>query len=173
MRIIRTIAVVVGGVLLGLAAGSKYIPALLMPLFAAHFLGRERWRFLGGFFGVLAAVVAFVVLAGEAGNFLQVLTRRAGHGQNYSLWLLAPDHTRVRLLLVGLLGLFAWVPLYRHWHQPCSRAELLRWTVVLFSMLFLLHHGLHAGVLATPLTFILVQLFSGEETATADLAGAP
>lgn len=54
----------VSGVLLGLAAGSAFVPLLLVPLWAGFYAGRGLGRFLGGFgaaFGVAVGLTAVLL----------------------------------------------------------------------------------------------------------------
>jgi hypothetical protein len=148
------------GVSLGIAAGVKLIPVILIPLFFGFFKGNKKWRFLLFFFLLFGLTMLPIFVNGGGGRFFESL--RLYHGKfefNASLYYLLryplmaglgfnPIYVLSPVLTVLTAGLIVWIAFIR---KRSSSRQLLETAVFLYLIYLVLHTVVHPWYLLVPL----------------------
>jgi Glycosyltransferase family 87 len=155
------------GAMLGLAAGAKFVPAALAPLFARGLGGRVSWRHAGVFTAVFALVVALPVLlylpdGGVREFYDTTIGFQLGRTSVFSPWGLHPDTawlgTLQTLLEVGAVALALLVAVFPRGPRTPAQVAALGAAVLIAVQLPATHWFYFYVVWFTP--FLLVALFS-------------
>jgi hypothetical protein len=158
---------VVSGILLGLATQAKMFPVVLFPLILVSHAGRHRLSFLLGFALGNAVPLAFVAWRAELQAYANVLLGRVSGGIDLAFWWTVRGEGLRRLLLPATMAALMLAPLVLHARRPLERSRVLPYGIAGLSVLLFMHNCPHPGLLALPVTLLLIDRFAGEPGAEA------
>ncbi len=147
------------GVLLSIAAQAKFLPALLLPLFAAYQWRDQRLRMTAAFIVTGAVGVGAFAATGHLESYLLLAGKLTGRGLPLSLWGLvtAPGVRTVLLLALGMCVALGALALLRPGRLAFGRMVTAAGSLMAITML--LDERPHPGTLLLPVSFAVLAAF--------------